>query len=87
MEGWVQLFKQEHKLLTGFNSPMRMRQEGGGAIDKILLNWPHSKLGQYCADNMPNFGKHITRRCNIDAIIFRPDLSCLVSAAWQLHSL
>ena len=31
---------------------------------KVLLNWSHSKLGQYCTDSLPNLGKHITRRFN-----------------------
>ena len=30
---------------------------------KILLNWPHSKLGQYCTDSLPNLGKRITVKC------------------------
>ena len=30
---------------------------------KVLFNWTHSKLGQYCTDSLPNLGKRITRRC------------------------
>ena len=38
---------------------------------KVLLNWLHSKLGQYCADSLPNLDKHITRRCESIALLLR----------------
>ena len=38
---------------------------------KVLLNWPHNKLGQYCVDSLPNLGKHIARRCESIAFLLR----------------
>ena len=36
---------------------------------KGLLNWPHSKLGQYCAYSLPNLGKRNNRRCASIALL------------------
>ena len=38
---------------------------------KVLLNWPHRKLGQHCADSLPNRGKRITRRCESINVVYR----------------
>ena len=38
---------------------------------KVKLNWPHGKLGQYCAYSLPNLGEHITRRLESIALILR----------------
>ena len=38
---------------------------------KVLLNWPHSKLGQYCANSSPTLDEHITRRCESIALLWR----------------
>ena len=33
------------------------------------MNWPHCKLGQYCADNVPNIDEHIARQCESIALL------------------
>ena len=38
---------------------------------KVLLNWPNGKLGQYCADSLPNLDEHITRLCESIALLLR----------------
>ena len=39
------------------------------ATCKALLNRPHSKLGQYYADSLPNLDEHIIRRCESNTLL------------------
>ena len=53
--------------LTGVNTlsgPVLIDIGNSTVTCKVLLNWPHSKLGQYFADSLPNLGKRITRISN-----------------------
>ena len=44
---------------------------------KVLLNGPHSKLGQYCANSLPNLDEHNPRRC--ESIALKVTKLCLAN--------
>ena len=37
---------------------------------KVLFDWPHSKLGQYYANRLPNLYEHITKLCERIALLW-----------------